>query len=685
MSASVPDGMTDAETLSQPGWEERTAALLDAGQIFLAQDWAERGLARFPGSHRLMVLRGLALIRTGAVTEAVAALKPLLSGYDSSPKRDAARALARAMAAVGRLADKEEPAPELLDSVVHLSQALEAVRSSSLGEAVIDPSTLMALGDLHAEAWQRTGDGAQLAVARDLLVEAFEKGGDGRAGVNAALAARLLGDRKRAGDLAAAAARNLAIAIERAEPGAAQFPLRAALGVAHLMHGQEAEALADFEAARAALGRRSSKIVPVLRQVRQLQADGVSVPREALALLKPPGVVVFTGHMMDRPDAAEPRFPAWAETAVRAAISRRLEAMDVQIGYSGAACGSELLFVEAMLERDAEVNIVLPFDKDDYVRAAVAQGGPRWERRFNNALRLADHVSYATNESYLGHEMLFRFQNQMLHGLATLRSQFLETAPYLLALWDMQEGSLAGGAADFIDQWADIARLQIIDLDEVVSEVERPAEPVRVTAPPPFVPVEPEREIRCMLFADIVGYSKLGEGSVPAYMRFCEALAAELRANAPAPEMINTWGDAIFAVNARASDLVRFAFQLKDLVRRLGREMSGEAGPLNLNIRISLHAGPVFAGRDPFNDKPNFFGAHINRAARLEPVTVPGHIYATQQFVALLTTEESMARHEAEEQDQEFHPAAVCEYVGVMSLAKNFGKQPVYHVRAANG
>ncbi|HYE50748.1 MAG TPA: adenylate/guanylate cyclase domain-containing protein [Azospirillaceae bacterium] len=687
----ILDASPDAEPLTLAAWEDRTAALLEAGQIFLAQDWAERGLARFPGSHRLVVLRGLALIRTGAVTEAVATLRPLLSSFDSSPKRDAATALARAVAAVGRLADRAEPPEELLDSVVQLSQALEAVRSSSLGgEAVIDPATLLALGDLHLEAWQRTGDRTQLRVGGELLVEAFEKGGDGRAGVNAAVAARLLGEPDRAAALAQAAAAALAASVARmAEEGHASgpgtFDVRSALGVALLMLGEQEPALAEFTAACKALGRRSSKVVPVLRQVRRLQADGVKVPREVAALLKPPGVVVFTGHMLDRPGAEPARFPDWAEPALRAAIARRLEAMDVQIGYSGAACGAELLFVEAMLERDAEVNIVLPFARDDYVRACVAHGGPRWERRFNNALRLADHVSYATEEEFLGHEMLFRFQNQMLHGLATLRSQFLETAPYLLAVWDMQEGSLAGGAADFIDQWADIARLQIIDLDEVVSEAvasEAPPAAAR-PVPPPIPSLEPERALRCMLFADIVGYSKLGEGSIPAYMAFTEKLAAELKARAPAPEMINTWGDAIFAVMPRASDLVRFAFQLKDLVRGLGREFRGEAGPLNLNIRISLHAGPVFAGRDPFNDKPNFFGAHINRAARLEPVTVPGHIYATQQFVALLTTEESQSRHEAEDQDQEFHPAAIAEYVGVMSLAKNFGKQPVYHVRAA--
>jgi len=91
----------------------------------------------------------------------------------------------------------------------------------------------------------------------------------------------------------------------------------------------------------------------------------------------------------------------------------------------------------------------------------------------------------------------------------------------------------------------------------------------------------------------------------------------------------------------------------------------------------------VFEGIDPFHSRVNYYGAHINRAARLEPVTVPGHVYATQQFVALLTAEESALRNAAESAGEDWRSPVVCEYVGILELAKNFGDQPVYHVRAA--
>jgi class 3 adenylate cyclase len=131
----------------------------------------------------------------------------------------------------------------------------------------------------------------------------------------------------------------------------------------------------------------------------------------------------------------------------------------------------------------------------------------------------------------------------------------------------------------------------------------------------------------------------------------------------------------------RACDLVDYALRLKAGIRALAAESDG----LGLQIRVSLHAGPVFPGIDPFHERPNFYGAHINRAARLEPVTVPGQIYATQQFVALLTAEESALASEARLDGADYCSAWICEYVGVLMLAKKFGNQPVYHIREAVG
>ncbi len=673
--------------------EQRISTLLDRGQVFLARDVAAESMASFPESVRLRVLFALSLIRSGAVAEAVATLKPVLARVDTKPLAAAHAALRTVLAHSGpdpglrrRATDEPERAEsrdlplETLSAMADLVEALEKVRIGGLHARDVDPLLLLELGELHLEAWQRTCDRELLETARALLCESYETTEDVRAGAQAAAALRLLGERAESQRVARAVLARDEHA--DADPELA-FRRLASLGIAALLAENPARAVSFFTRATDALARRSTLVVSPLRVARRLRQDGLEVPSEIDAVLKPPGVVVATGHMLDHPEAAKERFPARMETALREEIARRLEQMDVQIGYSGAACGSELLFIEALLERDGEVNVVLPFDTDDYLSTCVAFAGARWERRFQNALRLAHSVVHATKENYLGHDQLFRFQNQMLQGLSTLRAQFLDTAPHLLAVWDMNEGSLAHGAADFIDQWTDIARLQIIDIDDVrdsVPAVQVQDTPARAARPSrPALRVQPERTIRTMLFSDFVGYSKLDESAIPRYREFLERISCDLREHIPRAEVLETWGDAIFAVMAKASDLVRFAFTLKAAIERHRTDDPGRG--VFLDSRISLHAGPVFPGIDPFTKRANFSGTQINRAARLEPVTVPGQIYATQHFVALLVSEECQRRHEAEEAGLEWKPIASCSYLGVMSLAKNFGRDAVYHLQ----
>jgi hypothetical protein len=62
-------------------------------------------------------------------------------------------------------------------------------------------------------------------------------------------------------------------------------------------------------------------------------------------------------------------------------------------------------------------------------------------------------------------------------------------------------------------------------------------------------------------------------------------------------------------------------------------------------------------------------------------VTVIGEVYATEQFMALLTSEQSTQRAEALQNAAPYVEHFACDYVGEVALAKSFGVQPVYHLR----
>ncbi len=79
-------------------------------------------------------------------------------------------------------------------------------------------------------------------------------------------------------------------------------------------------------------------------------------------------------------------------------------------------------------------------------------------------------------------------------------------------------------------------------------------------------------------------------------------------------------------------------------------------------IRVALHAGPAYDCVNPVTKLRDFTGAHVSRAARIEPITPPGQVYASQAYAALCECFQ-LSQY-------------VCEYVGQLPLAKGYGTYP---------
>jgi class 3 adenylate cyclase len=83
-------------------------------------------------------------------------------------------------------------------------------------------------------------------------------------------------------------------------------------------------------------------------------------------------------------------------------------------------------------------------------------------------------------------------------------------------------------------------------------------------------------------------------------------------------------------------------------------------------MRIGLHVGPVYQEIDPVTGIDNFYGSEVTLTARIEPQVIPGEIYTTQAFAAMLAATES----------ERF----VSRYVGRVELAKGYGVAPIYQL-----
>jgi class 3 adenylate cyclase len=168
-----------------------------------------------------------------------------------------------------------------------------------------------------------------------------------------------------------------------------------------------------------------------------------------------------------------------------------------------------------------------------------------------------------------------------------------------------------------------------------------------------------------MLFADVKNFSKLGEALSPAFLiRFLNIVADVMRLSRTQPTFCNTWGDGLFLVFDTVVACAEFATRLLERMARVNWEKAGL--PADIAVRMGLHAGPVYRQRDPIIDQVNFFGTHVNRAARIEPVATPGCAFTSEQFAAALMV---ASGHNF-----------VCEYVGVENLAKDYDRCPLYRL-----
>lgn len=104
---------------------------------------------------------------------------------------------------------------------------------------------------------------------------------------------------------------------------------------------------------------------------------GVDVPEEPV----PRRVFLFSGHMIDKPDRPQPRFPAAKREAAAAAIAAKLDELGAGAGdlaFCSGACGGDLLFAKACLDRGLGLRVRIPFEEPTFLRSSVSFAGEFW-------------------------------------------------------------------------------------------------------------------------------------------------------------------------------------------------------------------------------------------------------------------------------------------------------------------
>jgi len=490
--------------------------------------------------------------------------------------------------------------------------------------------------------------GELLRHAGDLYERVYRRGGGYYPGINVATLRLLAGDVGQAEQIAAEV---LALCDAAPDDG---FYGTATRAEALLVLGRAAEARAALEVA-AGLTEDLAAKATTRRQLR-LVADARGIDEAVLAPLAAPTVITYTGHMIAAPDVAG-RFPSTSEAQVALDIAASLERHGVGFGYGPLASGSDILFAEALLARNAELHVVLPFDGEEFKQVSVAPAGADWLARFDACLARATSVTYATDDRYLGHDQLFTYGSYVAMGLAVLRARYIDAPVRQIAVWDGAPAAGVAGTAIDVAVWrAHGGVVDIISCAPVAS-----AAPVSAGT----TASASGRQLRAMLFGDVKGFSKLREAQIPPFVEHVlGAFGRTLGRYEGAVLYANTWGDGLFVVLKDTEAAAECALDLQRAMAEIPLAALGL--PETLALRLGGHFGPVFSAEDPVQHVANFFGAHVSRTARIEPVTPPAEVYVTEPFAARLA----------------LGPGNFAsDYVGQVPAAKGYGTLRMYHLR----
>lgn len=647
----------DAEELAQPesalshevrDYEKLTREAVSSGQLLSAIEMARDGLSRFGDSRTLKQLLALSLAQTGAL--------------------DAAR--------------------NALDDV--------------LRDSASDVETLCLIGRVYKELWRHAGSRedalAAMRQSAKFYSDAFERNESYYPGINLAFTLTALGEKEKAVECAAKVAALCRKIVATAEGSAFTRVLAAfgqpkpkpdamdygwalaTLAEAMLLQGEHDDAATYYRRAASLFHGHWRDLTSMRRQAHEILGLSQQPTDWLDRCFSFPSVVAFCGHMIDAPGRAQPRFPAEREPQVREAIRVYLDRVNAGFGYSSAASGSDLIFCECLLDREARVNLVLPCAVDDFKRQSVSPAGPGWEKRFHHVLANANTAMFANppefrfsseaSETAVG----FTFANRIVTGMAALQAKALDLQLNTLAVWNGLPGDGMGGTATVVADWRRRGLEPHIifpgsePASGAVSAVE--AKPAAMEAASANEPRALQHGIKAILFGEVVNYARLAEHEMPPFVaEFKEPIARIMAARPRQPIAAEATGATFSFIFDELSDAAELALAIRDFSRQF--DWASHGLPAALGMRFFLHAGPVYAFKDPVLGRTTCMGTHMTRAARIAPVVPAGQVYASQEFAALAGAE-NIAR-------------LSFEYLGPLPTSQLFYNAPLQRLDWATG
>ncbi len=219
-----------------------------------------------------------------------------------------------------------------------------------------------------------------------------------------------------------------------ANPDEAETPywLGATRAEALLLLGQETEARAALREAIRKQPAAWEDHAATLGQF-ELLCEELGCDTAWLEQIRPPRSLHFAGiiHVADQDAAVQDRIAEW------------LEAENIGFGYGALAAGADIWIAEALLDRGAELHVLLPCDEATFRQQSVAAFGEQWLPRFDRLMGEASSVE-CLDFSQGPNPSAVTLAEAVAHGMALHNAQHVRSSTRRLRII---------GASDDVVRW----------------------------------------------------------------------------------------------------------------------------------------------------------------------------------------------------------------------------------------
>ncbi|MDD1622747.1 MAG: hypothetical protein LUQ11_14820 [Methylococcaceae bacterium] len=170
---------------------------------------------------------------------------------------------------------------------------------------------------------------------------------------------------------------------------------------------------------------------------------------------QPERVLLFSGHMIDGPGRTSQRFPADKEDIAAKQIAATLDKLQAgpnDLGLTQGACGGDILFAEACLQRGVKLRLLQPFEESTFIENSVAPANADWLNRYLIITRGLESPPLAVPQEMAGLPAeMNAYERCNLWLLASAQAYGPEKLTFI-CLWDGGGGDGPGGTAHMVEE-----------------------------------------------------------------------------------------------------------------------------------------------------------------------------------------------------------------------------------------